>query len=68
MKTIKLFSAGVQENIDQIRLQRDIKDKSNQYAELHSKFTNLSQVDIIFVVVVEFFEIILFIADQLNLL
>lgn len=34
---------GVQENIDQIRLQRELKDKLNQYTELFSKFTNLSQ-------------------------
>ncbi|CAF0828349.1 unnamed protein product [Brachionus calyciflorus] len=33
----------VQENIDQIRLQREIKDKVNQYSELYSKFSNLTQ-------------------------
>jgi len=35
---------GVQENIDQIRLHRELKDKSNQYTELYAKFSNLSQV------------------------
>ena len=35
--------SGVQENIDLIRLQREIRDKSHQCAELHSKFSHLSQ-------------------------
>ncbi len=34
---------GVQENIDQIRLQRELKDKANQYTELFAKFTSISQ-------------------------
>ena len=37
------FRTGVQENIDQIRLQRELKDKANQYTELNSKYHNISQ-------------------------
>ena len=37
---------GVQENIDQIRMQRELKDKANQYSELFSKFNNLLQVEL----------------------
>ena len=37
-------STGVQENINQIHMQRELKEKSNQYSELFSKFNHLSQV------------------------
>jgi len=37
-------STGVQENINQIHMQRELKEKSNQYSELFSKFNYLSQV------------------------
>lgn len=39
----KEHMVGVQENIDQIRLQRELKDKVNQYTELFAKFTNINQ-------------------------
>lgn len=41
---LKKKRTGVQENIDQIRMQRELKDKANQYSELFSKFNNLLQV------------------------
>lgn len=34
---------SLQENIDQIRLQRELKEKANQYTELYQKFNNLQQ-------------------------
>lgn len=34
---------SLQENIDQIRLQRELKDKANQYTELYAKFNAISQ-------------------------
>jgi protein fantom len=35
--------SGVQDNIDHIRLQRELKEKANQYTELHAKFHNIFQ-------------------------
>lgn len=47
LRSFKIYNKsriGVQDNIDQIRLQRELKEKVNQYSEIYSKFNHLSHV------------------------
>ena len=42
------FRSNIQENVDLIKLQRDMKEKATKYEALHAKCLSLEEVAILF--------------------